>query len=211
MSRRLQMVLGFLSVLVTSAFVVTGSAQASLLTATGTNCGTPELSQAFLQWGDFSAYFLAPDGNFANSTASWSLSGGAAAVAGGDGYSLGGAAPSPESLTLPTGSSATTPAICVGIAEPTMRFFARNTGSPTSGLLVSVTVVTSLGSDVTLPVADIAATGTWNPTPVEPLIANLLPLLPGNMTPITLSFTPVGQGGNWQIDDVYVDPWTRGE
>jgi hypothetical protein len=209
---RIRTVIGLLSAVAMFATVaLASSAQASVLTATATNCGAPQNAQVFLPWGDPSQYFLAPDGNFAGSAVTWSLSGGAAAVAGGDGYALGGGAPSAQALALPQGSSATTPAICVGIGEPTFRLFAENSGSAASTLRVSVTVVTSLGADVTLPVADISATSTWSPTPVEPIVASLLPLLPGNLTPITLTFTTEGKGGNWEIDDVYVDPWTRGD
>jgi hypothetical protein len=203
------MLIGLLSAVAVTACA--SSAQAAGLTATATNCATPQDSQVFLPWGDPAEYFMTPDGNFANSAVTWSLSGGAAAVAGGDGYSLSGNAPSSRALALPTGSVATTPTICVGIGEPTIRFFAENSGSPTSTLLVSATVMTSIGTQATLPVGVVSATGTWSPTTVEPLVASLLPLLPGNLTPITLTFTPEGQGGNWQIDDVYVDPWTRGE
>jgi hypothetical protein len=188
----------------------TGSAHASLLTVTAQNCGAPQESQVFLPWSDPAQYFLAPDGNFANSTTGWSLSGGAGAVAGGDGYSLGGNAPSTQSLALSDGSSATSPSICVGIGDPTIRFFAKNSGSSSSTLLVSATVDTTLGLNLTLPVADISGTSSWSPSSVVPMVENLLPLLPGNETPITLTFTPLGQGGNWQVDDVYVDPWIRG-
>jgi hypothetical protein len=38
-----------------------------------------------------------------------------------------------------------------------------------------------------------------------PLVVNLLPLLPGEQTPVRFRFTPQGSA-NWQIDDVYVDP-----
>jgi hypothetical protein len=38
------------------------------------------------------------------------------------------------------------------------------------------------------------------------VLASLLPLLPGQRTPVRFRFTPVG-GASWQIDDVYVDPW----
>jgi hypothetical protein len=43
-----------------------------------------------------------------------------------------------------------------------------------------------------------------------PLVVNLLPLLPGDYTPVAFEFTPQGYGGNWRIDDVYVDPRSRG-
>jgi hypothetical protein len=38
-----------------------------------------------------------------------------------------------------------------------------------------------------------------------PIIANLLPLLPNDRTPIQLRLTAVG--GSYQVDDLYVDPW----
>jgi hypothetical protein len=41
------------------------------------------------------------------------------------------------------------------------------------------------------------------------VLVSLLPLLPGSNTAVAFKFTPVGLGGSWQIDDVYVDPWNR--
>ncbi|HET9073977.1 MAG TPA: hypothetical protein VFN48_05305 [Solirubrobacteraceae bacterium] len=187
-----------------------GTAHASLLTQDAQNCGTPQDVQAFLPWGDINEYFLAPDGNFAGSAASWTLSGGASAVAGGDGYSLAGAAPSTQSLSLPDGSSATTPSFCVGFNAPTIRFFAENSGSTSSTLAVSATATTSFGTTVTLSLGQISATSTWNPSAPLAILFNVLEAAPGSETPVTLTFTPQGTGGNWQIDDLYVDPWMRG-
>ena len=48
--------------------------------------------------------------------------------------------------------------------------------------------------------------GAWQPTLPFPVLASLLPLLPGSKTPVAFRFTPAG-AGSWQIDDVYVDPW----
>jgi hypothetical protein len=197
-------------VAVAATLFTAGTAHASLLTTTAQSCASAPVSQAFLPWGDPSQYFLAPGGNFATAAANWSLSGGATPVAGGDGYSLGGNPASTQSLSLPDTSSATSAPICVGIGDPTVRFFARNTGAPSATLLVSATVSTTLGLNLTLPIADISGNSTWTPSSVVPMVENLLPLLPGNMTPITLTFTPQGQGGAWQVDDLYVDPWQRG-
>jgi hypothetical protein len=191
------------------SLIATGSAQASLLTASATNCGSPALTQAFSQWGDNSSYELAPGGNFAD-TSSWKFSRGATVVAGGDGYSLGGAAPSTSALSLPDGSSATSAPVCVGINDPTARFMAENSGASNTSLLVSATVTTSLGISLTLPVADLTAGSTWSPSPTILFLENLLPLLPGNYTPVTFTFAPQGTGGAWQIDDLYVDPFGRG-
>jgi len=40
-----------------------------------------------------------------------------------------------------------------------------------------------------------------------PVIANLLPLVPGEQTPVAFRFT--ARRGAVQIDDVYVDPWCQ--
>ena len=186
-----------------------GSAHAALLTPSAQNCPAAPESQAFLAWGDTSEYFLAQDGNFAAGGAGWSLAGNASVTAGGDGVSLGGAAPSTQSLSLPDGSSATTPSVCVGVNAPTIRFMAENAGSANSTLAVSATVQTTLGLSLTLPIGTVSGTSGWSPSEAMPILVNLLPLLPGNETPVTFTFTPQGQGGAWQVDDLYVDPWTR--
>jgi hypothetical protein len=182
------------------------AAHAGLLVATTQNCGTETLSQPFLQFGDPMHYTVVPGGNF-DGSANWNLSGGAQVVPGGDGYSLSGS-PSTASLALPPGSSAVSPAICVGIHEPDLRFMAQNTGDPLSTMNVSVIFQTLLGQ-AELPIGTFLANGTWQPTAVDPILVNLLPLLPNQMTPIAFQFTPAGSGGNWQIDDVYVDPAGR--
>ena len=40
------------------------------------------------------------------------------------------------------------------------------------------------------------------------MLANLLPLLPGEMTAVAFRFTARG-GASWAIDDIYVDPKRR--
>ena len=58
-------------------------------------------------------------------------------------------------------------------------------------------------------VGAVLPTSSWQPTvlPVV-VVANLLPLLPGQRTPVAFRFTPT-LGGAWSIDDVYVDPYSR--
>jgi hypothetical protein len=68
-----------------------------------------------------------------------------------------------------------------------------------------VYVKTSLGLVVPVPVGVVLANGQWKPTSPMLIVANLLPLLPGDRTPVAFQFTPVL--GDWQIDDVYVDPF----
>jgi hypothetical protein len=191
-----------------AAMISTAPAQAGVLVPTVTSCPTPALSQPFLPWGDSAQYELVPGGNFEAGAQSWSLSGGAADVAGNESYYVGSPTDS-QSLSLPSGSSATSPAMCVGIQNPDLRLFAENTGSSLSTLTVSVNFQTSLGGAATLPIGVISAGSSWQPTLQDPIVANLLALMPGDQTPVSFTFTPSG-GGNWQIDDVYVDPWERG-
>jgi hypothetical protein len=57
---------------------------------------------------------------------------------------------------------------------------------------------------VPVPVGVVLGNGQWKATSPMLIVANLLPLLPGDRTPVAFQFTPLL--GDWQIDDVYVDP-----
>ncbi|HYF53508.1 MAG TPA: hypothetical protein VEA41_04555, partial [Salinarimonas sp.] len=61
----------------------------------------------------------------------------------------------------------------------------------------------------TLPVGTVKAGTDWSVTPVQVIVANLLPLMPGDKTPVAFRFTPQGTSG-FQIDDVFVDPYRTG-
>jgi len=100
--------------------------------------------------------------------------------------------------------------MCVGIEHPTLRLVARNTGSLASLLLVQVLFEDAAGNVRSLPIGAVVAGSSWQPSLPMPVIANLLPLLPGSHTAVAFRFTPYGSGGDWTIDDVYVDPWRHG-
>jgi hypothetical protein len=190
-----------------------GSASAGVLVASAPSCDNGVNTQPFAQWGDDNHYFLAPGGNFEGSLAGWDLSRARVAsdqepwqVADDSGS---------KGLVIPAGSSVVTPTMCVGIEHPTMRFFAHRSGGGLLGgvsqLVVTARVETSLGLVVEVPVGavNLLSNGAqWNKTPTQIMLASLLPLLPGEHTPIQLRFTAVGTG-NWVIDDVYVDPRQR--
>jgi hypothetical protein len=180
-------------------------AHAGVLVSSAANCPTQSLSQPFLPWADVAQYSLLPGGSFESGATGWSLSGGAQVVGGNEAFQVGGGSDS-AALSLPSGSSATSASMCVGIQNPDLRLFARNTGDPTSTLSVSVIYQTSLGGTSSTQIGTIAAGGSWQPTAQDPILVNLLPLFPNSTTPVAFTFTPQGQG-NWQIDDVYVDPW----
>ena len=60
---------------------------------------------------------------------------------------------------------------------------------------------------LTLPIG-VDLGGSWHPSAPHLVVANLLPLLPPDMTAVRFKFAPL-LGGSWQIDDVYVDPRNR--
>lgn len=179
------------------------AASASLLDG----CPDADASQPFLPWGDQSMYVLAPDGGFEHGGDVWDLADGAAVVSGNESFQVGGAGDS-QALALPDGSSATTAQTCIGLDSPTLRFFARNDGDPDAGLRVSVIVQTLLGP-LTLPIGTVDGRDSWHPTPPLLLLANLtaLPIVNDGTAQVRLRFRPQGSGGDWRIDDVYVDPW----
>jgi hypothetical protein len=188
----------------TGAFAAPASA--GILTASASDCGDETLTQPFAQFGDRANYKLVRNGSFETGTGGWTLLGRAKVVSGNEPWKVGGASHG-RSLVLPAGSTAISPVSCVGLAEPTMRFFAKKNRAPLLGistLAVSVYVKTSLGLTVPVPVGVVLGNGQWKPTPPMLIVANLLPLLPGDRTPVAFQFTPLL--GDWQIDDLYVDP-----
>ena len=193
-----------------TALAMTGAiaapANAGILTAPESDCGDETLSQPFAQFGDNASYKVVRNGGFETGTDGWTLTRGAKVVTGNEPWKVGGSGHA-RSLVLPAGSTAISPVSCVGLAEPTLRFFVKKNRAPLLGistLAVSVYVKTSLGLTVPVPVGVVLANGQWKPTPPMLIVANLLPLLPGDRTPVAFQFTPVL--GDWQIDDVYVDP-----
>lgn len=180
-------------------------ANAGLLVASATDCDAQASSQVFMRWLDPMRYVPAPGGD-AESATDWTLNGGARVVSGNEPWKVGGRADD-SSLQLPRGSQATTGVMCVGIGHPTVRFFARRTsGWLLDALKVEVLFEGAGGRVGSLPVGAVLAGGSWQPTLPFPVLASLLPLLPGEQTPVAFRFTPVG-GGSWQVDDVFVDPW----
>ena len=183
------------------------SASAGVLVASAPNCTTPVTSQAFKAVdGDTSYYQLVPGGNFEANSQSWSLSGGASVVSGNEPWKASGNGV--RSLRLPPGASATSPIMCVGIEHPAVRLFAKNSQPLLSTLSVDVIFETSLGLKASLPIGTILPGGKWKPSPKLLVLANLLPLLPGEKTPVQFRVTSVGLG-TWWVDDFFVDPKCR--
>jgi len=179
------------------------SAQAGLLVRTAGPCDNRPTSKVFARWLDPLNYTPVAGGGFEGPLTGWTTTGAAAVVGGNESFNVAGGA---RSLSLPAGSSATTPSTCVGLDRPVLRLFARNTGNPLSLLRVDVLFEDAGGNVRTLPALVLPGGRNWAPTLPVPVLVSLLPLLPGQGTPVAFRFTPLGAGGAWAIDDVYVDP-----
>lgn len=178
------------------------------VTATAQACDYRGAEKVFQPWGDNHFYVLAPDGGFEAGGQGWSLSGGAATVAGNESFYLSDAADQ-RSLSLPAGSSAVSPPICMSLDTPIFRLLARNTGNPSAGLRVEATYKL-LGLVRTKTVSTVYGGPNWAPGQQMSTVLTLSTIV-GTLIPsaIQIRITPVGSGGNWQVDDVYIDPFSR--
>lgn len=179
--------------------VAAGAAQA---------CSYTGAEQVFKPWGDLNSYVLAPDGGFEAGGQGWYLGGGAKVVSGNESFNLNGAGDS-RSLALPAGSTALSPPICMAIDTPSFRLVARNSGDTSSGLRVEASYVL-LGLLRTKTISTVYGSSSWAPSQQMSTVLSLSTVV-GTVIPssIQIRITPVGSGGNWQVDDVYIDPFAR--
>jgi hypothetical protein len=196
-----------LAALAVGALAAVPSTAGAVLVERSPSCEAQATGKAFAKWGDGRNYVLAPGGSFEDGAVGWQLRG-ASIVSGNESFYVGGRSHS-KALKLDGGETATSPEICVGLEHPTIRLFTRNNRLLLSALTVEVIVQTSVGLKVPVPIGVVLPHSSWKPTPSYLVVANLLPLLPNNYTPVAFRFRAVG-GGSWWIDDFYVDPRRTG-
>ncbi|MEO6497210.1 MAG: hypothetical protein ABIO51_06970 [Solirubrobacteraceae bacterium] len=194
-----------LSVLFIAALALPPAASAGPLVADAPDCAARDASKVFSPWADLADYVLIP-GGAAESGRGWSLSSGASIVPGSEPFAVH-SVTDRKALRLAPGASATSATVCVGVENPVLRFFTASDFASGS-VQVEVLFETAAG-DVDSVVVGGVVGGGWSPTLPMPVVANLLPLLPGNHTPVRFRFTSTGSGAI-TLDDVYVDPWMRG-
>jgi hypothetical protein len=178
----------------------------------GVACPTAT-SKAFAPWNDFANYAYAPNGGFESGSGGWTLSGGAKVVAGNSSLFVHGAGER-YSLSLPKGSSATSPPMCISLFSSSMRFFAANKGLPSSRLKVQVIYGGGVGGLLslvtkTLGLSDfgyVTAGPAWQPSSSIGMLSGTLPLLTQS---VQFRFVPDSSGA-WLVDDVYLDPLMHG-
>ena len=171
-------------------------------------------SKVFAPWNDFASYAYAPNGGFESGSSGWSLTGGAKVVAGNSSFFTHGAGER-YSLSLPKGSSATSPPMCISLFSSKMRFFAANAGSPSSKLKVQVIYGGGVGGLLslvtkTLALSDfgaITAGPAWQPSSPIGMLSGTLPLLTKS---VQFRFVPADADGAWLVDDIYLDPLMHG-
>lgn len=197
-----------LTAVAAAAGLAAPAAQAGPLVASAPDCSSQVWENPFLPWLDPANYVLAPQGTLEAGEGGWSLANGAAEAAGNETFYV--HAPGEDtSLYLPAGSRARTGTMCVGLEHPTLRFFAkRHGGSDLSTLRVDVLLEDSFGNIHEVTIGTTTGGEDWAPTLPMVITASLLPLLPGDHTPVQFRFVPQDDAG-WSIDDVYVDPYSR--
>jgi hypothetical protein len=209
--RRLFLRAGAAALTALAALAATAAAaDAGVLVASASACDDPAVSTTFAPWLDYADYAALAGGDFEGGGAGWATDGPASVAAGNESFHVGGPGDA-RSLALESNSSATSPAVCVGIEHPTIRFFAkRHANSLTSSLsTLRVDALVELADGGVVPVTIGVVSGTvgWQPTLPMAIVGNLLALAPGEHTPVAFRFTAMS--GDWSIDDVWVDPYSR--
>ena len=186
-----RLVLAVVAAAILGSLALTAGAQAA--------CSYPDAEQVFSKWGDPRFYELAPDGGLEEGGTGWDLAGGAALVAENEDSYLNDAADE-TSLSIPYGGSATSPTVCVDDTTPVFRLMARNAGDEKSKLIVTVTYLDSEKSRTD----DVRADDGWEPTEAMKLETK------GTVERAArISFAPKDEKGAWQVDDLFIDPFSR--
>ncbi len=172
-------------------------------------CPDQAMSRPFLRWLDPISYTLAPNGGFESGAQGWQLRGGATVASGNESFNLSG--PGRYSLYLPSGSTATSPAMCVETLDVFARYVAKNRGLiALSSLKVDAIVKDSAGHTFTLPAGVNTGGSSWAPSLPAVALLDVLGLLNDGRVTVSFRFQPIGLGAKWQIDDLYVDPLKMG-
>lgn len=194
---RALLAIGFAASVVALVF---GAAPASA----GLGLACPDATtKAFSRLGDYANYAYLPDGGFEAGAAGWKLASGAKVVAGNEPFYIHGTSDR-YALALPTGSSATSPPMCIGLFSSKMRFVV----SGASGSKVKVQIIYLGLLSRLLGILDggtVLTNGTWQPSPSIGMLGGVLPLLTQSV-----QFRLVATSGTLTIDDVYLDPMKSG-
>ena len=165
-------------------------------------------SSVFASLGDSASYTLVQNGAFEGSTSGWSLTG-AAMAAGNESFHVHGQSDSRSLSISPTGV-AVSPPICVGIVTPSFRFVARRTSNSWAQMNVNLLWTDEFGMQHSTTAGSLQGLSHWAGSPIMALGSTLPLWQSGDTLTVRLQFLPAQYGGTWDIDDVYIDPYSRG-
>jgi hypothetical protein len=164
------------------------------------SCGAT--SHPFTPWGDSASYCSFPNLGFESGKTAWTLGGSASIASANEPWHVSGAGT--HALQLGPRATATSSSLPVSLLDPWIRLFAHSSGANGSlrvqvvfrGLLGNVTGLLNIGT------LSPSGYSSWQPT--QRVLSTLaLPLL---TTSAQVVLTSQATQGNWQVDDVYLDP-----
>ena len=173
--------------------------------ATGTyallpSCGAQ--SYPFKPWSDLDAYCAFPNLGFESGTTGWTLTGKASIAAANEPWHVSGAGT--HALQLGPGATALSSPLPISLLDPWVRTFAHSVSANGPlrvqvlfhGLIGNLTGLLNVGS------LSAGSYSSWQPT--QRVLSTLaLPLLTSSAQVL---LTSTATSGNWQVDDVYLDP-----
>jgi hypothetical protein len=172
----------------------------------GADCGYGDPSPFFASWGDGAMYVLAPQGDL-SVTDAWTLNKQATVASSADPFSGAG-----QSLQFAKGAEAATPAMCVNLDNPTIRFFIRDLGGNGKAQLKVDVLYEDFGGHVKhLTVAKLKAGSEWQPSVILPMYMNMLALAsPDGLTAVAFRFKAEGlqKDETLSISSIFVDPFS---
>ena len=172
------------------------------------DCGYGDPSSQFAAWGDDASYVLAPQGDL-SATDGWTLNKQATVVYSADPFSG-----AKHSLQLSKGAEAGTPAMCVTLDNPTIRFFIRDSGGNEKSHLKLDVLYEDFGGHIKrLTIARLQAGSEWEPSLILPIYMNVLALAsPSGVTAVAFRFKAEGlqKDETLSISSLCVDPLKMG-
>jgi len=172
----------------------------------GADCGYGDPSPFFAPWGDGATYVLAPQGDL-SVTDGWTLNKQATVASSADPFSGAG-----QSLQFAKGAEAATPAMCVNLDNPTIRFFIRDLGGNGKAQLKVDVLYEDFGGRVKhLTVAKLKAGSEWQPSVILPMYMNMLALASlDGLTAVAFRFKAEGlqKDETLSISSIFVDPFS---
>lgn len=190
--------------------VYTGeTATAEETAATDQTCSDPQLATPLTAFKDERSYFLAPGGNFEDASApGWTLEGGASIAAGNEPFGVHGGGGS--ALSLPAGSSATSPVFCIDLNYPSFRFFAQQEqAAADAGLQVDVIYPEKPGKNVRK-AAKYGPLKEWKLSKDVHLEPKTTGKAAGwRKVALRFSVPVTKKGASWKVDSILIDPRCR--